>query len=112
MVKADLKQVRSVPGKKKIVGKKGGNVAGVKVGKGKTANVVRDANMKKLQQQANRIRKVVHFELFFVTGLTLIFSLRCASSAKGKSHGETWSATAGGCCYEKSCSGQTKDPTI
>lgn len=58
MVKAD----RKAPQKKKNVGKKIGNVTGLKVGKGKSGNVVRDANMKKLQQQANRIRKVTNFD--------------------------------------------------
>jgi hypothetical protein len=55
VVKAD----RKAPEKKKPAGAKGGKAAGVKVGKGKSGNVVRDANMKKLQQQANRIRKVI-----------------------------------------------------
>jgi hypothetical protein len=61
VVKADKKTYRKGPERKKPVktgNAQGGSVTtGVKVGKGK-GNVVRDANMKKLQQQANRIRKV------------------------------------------------------
>ena len=41
--------------------KAGGNkvgVTGIKVGKAKVSNVVRDASMKKLQLQAKRIRQV------------------------------------------------------
>ena len=60
MVKADKKTYRKGTERKKPVktgNTQGGMTTGVKVGKGKS-NVVRDANMKKLQQQANRIRKV------------------------------------------------------
>ncbi len=72
MVKADKKTYKKGPERKKPVkpgNAKGGNVTtGVKVGKGKN-NVVRDANMKKLQQQANRIRKVhpyIHNDCLFL----------------------------------------------
>jgi hypothetical protein len=61
VVKADKQTYRKGTERKKPAkpgNAKGGNVTtGVKVGKGKS-NVVRDANMKKLQQKANRIRKV------------------------------------------------------